>query len=270
TWHGMTLGKNADAHPRASFAAERALLGAELLSTIAGLFGRPYASWDVYPTWELEEAWRNTLAAQHHDNHECEGLCGFVGHQQFETAQRMAAEVSGRAAWLLARRAGMSGPDGLVFNRLGWARTVALSDGPDHPARLVHVPPFGYAARPPAQHRRGAARTTVKRHKRSGTAILARGGFRVEVDEQRGCITRVGEQGEMALFGLRMTEGGSPVAFAKPKVVVKEAFEPSVLLQYATRGGLAEVEISLAQTIDAVDVAVRFVEEIGAGRPMKP
>ena len=75
-WHGMTAGKNADMHPRYSADLEREILWAEALATLAGFLGRPYPSWDVYPAWELDEAWRELLAAQHHDNHECEGLCG--------------------------------------------------------------------------------------------------------------------------------------------------------------------------------------------------
>ncbi|RMH11061.1 MAG: hypothetical protein D6695_10000, partial [Planctomycetota bacterium] len=46
-WHGMTLGKNADRHPRASRRVERRILAAESISALAGLFGRPYPSWDV-------------------------------------------------------------------------------------------------------------------------------------------------------------------------------------------------------------------------------
>src|SRR4029453_10712186 len=122
-WHGMTLGKNGDAHPRASRETEGLIRAAESLSSIAGLFGRPYASWDVHPTWELEEAWRETLAAQHHDNHECEGLCGFVGHHQFARAQAAAEEAAGRAAWLLARRSGAGSSEQLATNALGWERS---------------------------------------------------------------------------------------------------------------------------------------------------
>ena len=85
--------------------------------TLAGLFGRPYASWNVYPTWELEEAWRNALAAQHHDNHECEGLCGFVGHRQFWNSIAGAMEVVDRTSWLLSRRAGLRSAAGCCCRR---------------------------------------------------------------------------------------------------------------------------------------------------------
>ncbi|HWA82760.1 MAG TPA: transposase, partial [Fimbriimonadaceae bacterium] len=65
-WHGMTLGKNGDNIRRLFLEAEKSLLAAETLAAVAGLLGRPYAQWDVYPTWELEEAWRELLSAQHH------------------------------------------------------------------------------------------------------------------------------------------------------------------------------------------------------------
>ena len=58
--------------------------------------GRPYAQWDVYPAWELEEAWRELLAAQHHDNDECEGLCGHVGRFSYERSLEISSRV-GRA-----------------------------------------------------------------------------------------------------------------------------------------------------------------------------
>jgi len=83
-WHGLTLGKNGDCMRQLSAQAEREILNAEAIAAMAGIFGRPYAQWDVYPVWELEEAWRELLAAQHHDNDECEGLCGRIGKLQYQ------------------------------------------------------------------------------------------------------------------------------------------------------------------------------------------
>lgn len=88
-WHGMTLGKNADRMRAISRDAERSLLAAEWMAATLSLFGRPYPQWDVYPTWELEEGWRHLLMAQHHDNDECEGLCGRVGETHYRTAQAL-------------------------------------------------------------------------------------------------------------------------------------------------------------------------------------
>lgn len=92
-WHGLTLGKNGDDMRHRSREAESAILLAETLATMASVLGRPYAQWDVYPVWELEEAWRELLAAQHHDNDECEGLCGRVGKRQYDRALGMANDI---------------------------------------------------------------------------------------------------------------------------------------------------------------------------------
>ena len=142
TWHGMSLGKNGDAVPRASRAAEGELLAAESLSALASLLGRPYPNWDVHPAWELEEAWRELLTAQHHDNHECEGLCGFVGHEQFRRAAAMARQVHQRTARHLAWRAG-GGARRLVHNRFGWTRDVVVQAGSGAPRVVPGVPAFG-------------------------------------------------------------------------------------------------------------------------------
>jgi alpha-mannosidase len=141
-WHGMSLGKNGDMMRRLSREAEDTLLSAETAAAIAGLRGRPYPQWDVYPTWELEEAWRELLAAQHHDNDECEGLCGHVGIFSFERSLSLSRHVLGRCLPDPAPR--QTEPH--YFNPLGWARTVWFSENVS-----VTVPAFGFAAGPPAE-----------------------------------------------------------------------------------------------------------------------
>ncbi|HZW11105.1 MAG TPA: hypothetical protein VFF69_14480 [Phycisphaerales bacterium] len=181
-WHGMTLGKNADRHPRRSREVEREILAAESLAALAGIFGRPYASWDVYPTWELDEAWRELLAAQHHDNHECEGLCGFVGHHQMGRAQDAAEEARGRTHVAIEQRVGRP----VVQNRLGWARDIVVYQASTGWTTIT-APPFGYATSPqtptwplePKITREGALWT------------MQRGGWEVEVDVERGLLTQV-------------------------------------------------------------------------------
>lgn len=93
-WHGMTLGKNGDNHVKRSRQLEAVLLAEESAAAVLSLFGRPYEPWDVYPTWELEEGWRQLLAAQHHDNHECEGLCGHVAEAQFAMVETLMDQSS--------------------------------------------------------------------------------------------------------------------------------------------------------------------------------
>ena len=127
-FHGMSIGKNGDLFRRLSRRAENSLLAAESLAAMLGLLGRPYAYWDVYPTWELEEAWRELLAAQHHDNEECEGLCGHVGRYSYERSLSLTGGVLERGLTRLGQRvsagAGKNGHDRrspghlLIFNPL--------------------------------------------------------------------------------------------------------------------------------------------------------
>ncbi len=123
-WHGMTLGKNGDNHPKMSAMVERLLLRSETAAAILGLFGRPYEPWDVYPTWELEECWRLLLAAQHHDNHECEGLCGHVAQAQFAFIQSL-MDRSDPVERLLRR----TGLPSAIFNHLGCATSQVPAMG---------------------------------------------------------------------------------------------------------------------------------------------
>lgn len=116
-WHGLTLGKNGDLLRQESAKVERTILEAEALHAVLGVFGRPYANWDVYPVWELEEAWRELLSAQHHDNDECEGLCGHVGKDSYNRAHRLARTQWFRARHSFASRIG----DSTRLNLFGWA-----------------------------------------------------------------------------------------------------------------------------------------------------
>ncbi len=141
-WHGMSLGKNGDLLPRACLRVERELLQAEALATLTSLLGRPYPSWGVYPVWELDEAWRELLAAQHHDNHECEGLCGFIGKDSLDKASTMACRIRERSLRLLARRLHRAQPqaEAVVVNALGWDRDVDVPGS----GTAAAVPAFGY------------------------------------------------------------------------------------------------------------------------------
>lgn len=168
-WHGMSLGKNGELMRNYSRHAEFGLLSAETLAAIAGIFGRPYAQWDVYPTWELEEAWRELLSAQHHDNDECEGLCGHIGRFSYErcqsivdrigrkTMQTMIAHLDGipqtgafggEEASYYTRGDTNESPEStdheLLFNPLGWPRkTSSLCKWGEAGPNDVTVPPFG-------------------------------------------------------------------------------------------------------------------------------
>ncbi|MCC7390245.1 MAG: hypothetical protein IT431_15935 [Phycisphaerales bacterium] len=261
-WHGMTLGKNGDRHPRNSRVCEQKILAAEAISALLGLFGRPYAGWDVYPAWELDEAWRELLAAQHHDNHECEGLCGSVGHRSFERAIGLAEDVDERAIGLLAERLDAINGTAVAFNSTGVARDLLLTTSLDLKGEVVEgVPPFGYRAVPRAT--RGAPKVRAFRQKKS--VILEQGGLRVEVDAKRGVITQIrcGEFPEgllhpdRPLATLGMTSLGDPEAFEDVDAELNEfAGRPTVLI--ARAGGRGDggmgVRISITPLAEAIDI----------------
>ncbi|MEQ1823515.1 MAG: glycosyl hydrolase-related protein [Fimbriimonadaceae bacterium] len=136
-WHGLTLGKNGDAAPRSSHQGEVSITSMEAISATLGLFGRPYADWDVYPVWETEEAWRNLLAAQHHDNHECEGLCGHVAESLYSASSMLADPGQSRIEFL-SKMIPLEAGEVLVFNPMGWPRNFSGTQ----------VPAFGYAVCP--------------------------------------------------------------------------------------------------------------------------
>ena len=188
-FHGVSLGKNADCIPRFSRTGEEQLLAAESLASLAGMFGRPYPSWDIYPHWELEEAWKDLCTAQHHDVHECEGLCGAIGERYFEKSLGLAGEVFARALEHLAGR--VDAPEGttLVYNTLGWTRDVALS-GEGGGGVVRDVPAYGYRAVDPydiEDSRLGAVDL------RSDGDVLSfeRRHFRVEIDRTSGLVTQI-------------------------------------------------------------------------------
>jgi len=274
-WHGMTLGKNADRHPRASHRTEATIQQAESLAAIAALLGRPYSSWDAYPTWELDEAWRNTLAAQHHDNHECEGLCGFVGHHQFEHAQRAAAEVSGRTSWQLHQR---TGSKLIEFNHLGWARKVIKDLSHFGYSGDITVPPFGYAARPRTGRATKHPVPVIKRSK--GRLTLSRPGITVEIDPATGAITQIRADSaptgilgpDAALFQLGVGGQKPGSSRTKPTITLVRD-EGTVTIEHTLAGGTtATVVLSLVRGLDAVDCRVYLGSFAGTTAPaeLKP
>jgi len=203
-WHGMSLGKNGDQAIHRSHSAERSLLSAESLQAILGLFGRPYENWDVYPTWEMEEGWRNLLAAQHHDNHECEGLCGHVAWPQFEAAESIA--VGGERG--IDHLCSLVAAEGVVaFNPFGWERATTVQ-GPGGVA-LATLPPLGYAVLPVSSFSHEHSRW-----QREGEGLVyERDGFHVRVnlagDREVTMRTKTGRQARFQLPLVKWTSGGT-------------------------------------------------------------
>lgn len=142
-WHGLTLGKNGDQLRLQSRETEDALLRAEVTACLAGVFGRPYPRWDVYPAWEIDEAWRELLQAQHHDNDECEGLCGDIGQLSYQQALLRATAVTERSEAHLMAQVGVREGELLVVNSLGWDREVRIENDEGAIAH-VKTPGMGY------------------------------------------------------------------------------------------------------------------------------
>lgn len=263
-WHGVTLGKNGDCIPRWSRRCERQALAAEAIAALAGLFGRPYPSWDVYPVWELEEAWRELLAAQHHDNHECEGLCGFVGKDSFARAHGLAERVYRRTLRHLAARVQAPAGATLVYNPLGWTRDVALPG-----AIAPSVPPFGYRVAGRDGAGLAPARgVTLEKERNSPLLSLVRGDLRVSVERRSGRMTAFrcdafpGGVLELPhLFPpLEMVRDGQPERFDAEVLVEPWGFgsDPGIHL---TRRGRDGAEINAYLSLHPIHDALQVVLE---------
>jgi alpha-mannosidase len=248
-FHGMTIGKNADAVPRRSDAVEARILAAEALTATLGLCGRPYASWDVHPAWELDEAWRELLQAQHHDNHECEALCGAVGKVSFDRAAGLAAEVLRRGRSHLAHRVAVDeGEALLVQNPLGWTRDVfvprtAMPAGWDEvgAGRIARaVPAFGWTIVRRDDPDTAVAPRVEAVADRAGPHLRS-GDLTASVDPATGVVQLGGAAGLRA-GALSMRSAGAPFDFGPPTTgIVEHAGEPAVAVRY--RGPAHEVEV---------------------------
>ncbi len=262
-FHGMSLGKNGDLFRRLSRRSEQSALTAESISAMVGLFGRPYPGWDVYPTWELEEAWRELLSAQHHDNEECEGLCGFVGKYSYERSLSLTDRVIKRTMRLLADRVSGQAGRTIVYNPLGWSRDVVVSDQKADSLILVkHIPPFGYHMIDDADRAAIIPDTSVEED--AQTISLVRGTLKVTVDKARGVITQVYSpefpagalKADVSLADLEMTRGGEVDRFTGVSIArAGTPKTPEILIQrWGRDDALVTVVVSLAPELPAVDV----------------
>jgi alpha-mannosidase len=259
-FHGMTLGKNGDLFRRFSRLGEHTLLNAETLAAVAGRFGRPYAQWDVYPAWELEEAWRELLQAQHHDNDECEGLCGHVGRFSYERSLSLAQHVQGRTADLLARR--VDAPTGslVAFNPLGWiASGTVPHPETGEPLVVRDVPAMGWKAFDPVT----CVREPDVWHLTTEGAVGRRRGLEVRVDA-RGSIAQIvspqwpeGALSEaVPLLDFACTEEGERVRFELESFEIdEETGDLVVRFRHPIQGGI-RADLRLATDTSALDVTL--------------
>lgn len=262
-FHGTSIGKNGDLFRRLSRRGENLLLDAEALSAFVGLFGRPYPSWDVYPTWELEEAWRELLSAQHHDNDECEGLCGFVGRRSYERSMGLSGYVVERTLNLLARRTSGSPARILVYNPLGWTRSVMVREpAGEKDLWVADLPPFGYRVIEPDDC--FSAPSGIRATQDSDSVTLERTGLKVVVDRRRGVIAQIFStqfpggalRDGQPLGDVCMTRRGQVEHFTSVEVRLEGLpYRPEIRVTRRGREGAElEVRVSLAPELDAVDM----------------
>lgn len=257
-FHGMSLGKNGDGFRRLSRETEAGLLTAETFAAIAGLFGRPYAQWDVYPTWELEESWRELLQAQHHDNDECEGLCGHVGRFSYERSLSLSGHVANRTFDRLTQR--LDAPEGslAVFNPLGWEVNATVTHPETGvPVLAAGVPSMGWITLPGNSPESPRGRWTLS----ANGAIGSLGRTEVEIDGQ-GQIRQIRTEewpagvldAETPLLRFSAREGGKPVQFSLESMEVDD--DTLVIRFHHPKQGGIRVDIRLVAELAAIDVSL--------------
>lgn len=254
-FHGVSLGKNGDGLRRLSGSAEASLLTAETFASVAARFGRPYAQWDVYPAWELDEAWRELLQAQHHDNDECEGLCGHVGRLSYERSLGLSGHVARRTRELIARRTEGAAGELVVFNPLGWPVSATVRHPESHaPIHVVEVPAMGWQTVPGATELPEVWRIF-------GHGASARlGGMTVSVDAQGRISQIVTPEWPEGLLDeatpLLQIEYGDGLQFEFESMEVDhETKELIVRFRHPEQGGVRAC-ISLSENPPAIDVSL--------------
>jgi REP element-mobilizing transposase RayT len=286
-WHGMSLGKNGDNIRRLSSEVESQLLAAETLSAIAALLGRPYAQWDVYPTWELEESWRELLSAQHHDNDECEALCGHIGYFSYERSKKISGGILRKNIKTLAQSVAPNSrkhialgfgwdhtvdengepnePERkhmLVFNSLGWTRCARLgktliSQGPIN----ADLPAFGYTVVDASTKTQEDAQRV-----RSGQKGNAkRGDLSFEADMEAGYLRQVtcdlfpgGIFHNEGALGFSFVHNGIPEAIAPSQYITEKREDPPTVSHRKIQFGEDDVMVwaALDSVRDAVDIKI--------------
>lgn len=243
-FHGMSIGKNGNRHHRLSRIAEATLLSAEVLSVIAGELGRPYAHWSKYPSWELEEGWRELLAFQAHDNDECEGLNGHIGYLGLERGVGLGRHVLDRTLTHLANTLVEPGAE-VIANPLGWERDSVV-DG-----HLVTLPAFSVTA---LADLTGTSVTPTVASRRGGAIALVRGEFAIQIDSATGIVSRIGDHAlSPGVGGLEWVRDGIREQWPMNEIQVET---DAVRVTRAIGTASAEVLFRIAPEVDALDITI--------------
>lgn len=259
-WHGLTLGKNGDRLRRLSRRAESQLISAESLASVVGMFGRPYAQWDVYPTWTLDESWRELLAAQHHDNDECEGLCGRIGIASYERSLALSNVVIDENLELLAKRCDCDPESTILFNPLPWSRRdTVITDHSKTPFVTHEVPAYGWAAFAPNQLQEKQSLWNLL----EGFAHAEFRALEASVDIKRG-LFRVLLDGEShpiwnnVFPELSMQCNGRRIDYLANSLRIDDDSKDLVVSFEANEMESAEMWFKLVQDTSAIDVSIKI------------
>jgi alpha-mannosidase len=222
----------------------------------------------VYPTWELEETYRELLAAQHHDNHECEGLCGFVGRDSSDKADAMTTRIVERTVERLSQRVQAPADSFGAFNATpvrSNVRVFSESDATD--VAMPDVPPFGWRFE---KSELGPPLGQVHVKETEADITLVRGDFSVTVDPQTGYVSQVRSRefpkGAISpnhpFARLGMIRGGAAMRFEKAYVDAGDRGAPLITVMRPIGKGLFDltVSISLCETVDAVEVHMHALD----------
>jgi alpha-mannosidase len=267
-FHGLSIGKNADLFRQLSASAEHHVLTAEALSTLAGFFGRPYPSWDLYPTWEIDEAWREAMIGQHHDNDECEGLMGHIGANAYRKSIELSQHITARTLDRITGAFTGTPQAFLAYNPLGWERDIVFRTPDGHPEPIVvpKVPPFGYRIVADRQIEPVSLHTVA----RQGTAVtISREDLGFTIDEETGLITQIHHpdfpDGALPdgfdLGQLSCKVGGKTHAFTLEEISIDELDETGdavVLTLVGPDDTFADVIVRLAPEVGAIDIEIEI------------
>lgn len=186
-WHGQSIGINGDRILRSCARLERDILAVEALSAMQPFLGKNDA-WGEYPHWELDEAWRGLLVAQHSEVREREGSLGGIALADATRAQSLIDDVRTRIETRLARRCPSQREGSVVINSLGWQRDVRLGDG-----QSETVPAFGWLALPhtTSDAITGARASRLRLAPEDDTLVVSAAGLRIKLHRRRGVITQI-------------------------------------------------------------------------------
>lgn len=244
TFHGMSIGKNGNRHHRLSRIAEHTLLAAETFSVVAGDLGRPYAHWNKYPAWELEEGWRELLAFQAHDNDECEGLNGHIGYLGLQRGVGLGRHVLDRTLTHLANTLVETGGE-VVANPVGWERDSVV-DG-----HLVTLPAFAVTA---LADLKGTPVTPTVSVCRDDAIVLERAGFAIEIDSATGVVSRISDR--MLSEGIGGLEWVREGVHEQWPMIDLQVETDAVRVTRAVGNASAEAVFRIAPEVDALDVSI--------------